>query len=81
MTDLNSWTSISSSAPTSAPDIDRYVFGSVTEYLVRMSPIPVLTVRGFNPETGDIEPLLRESAPSGERDDGILDTAGNSPTK
>lgn len=26
-------------------DFDRYVFGSVTEYLVWMSPIPVLTVR------------------------------------
>jgi nucleotide-binding universal stress UspA family protein len=25
---------------------DRYVLGSVTEYLVRTSPIPVLTVRG-----------------------------------
>jgi nucleotide-binding universal stress UspA family protein len=30
---------------------DRYVLGSVTEYLVRTSPIPVLTVRGSDPET------------------------------
>lgn len=30
---------------------DRYVLGSVTEYLVRTSPIPVLTVREPAPET------------------------------
>jgi len=60
---------------------DRYVLGSVTEYLVRTSPIPVLTVREPDPETGDIEPSLRESARPGERDDEILDTTENSATK
>jgi nucleotide-binding universal stress UspA family protein len=30
---------------------DRYVLGSVTEYLVRTSPIPVLTVRAPEPDT------------------------------
>lgn len=30
---------------------DRYVLGSVTEYLVRTSPIPVLTVRGPGTDT------------------------------
>ncbi|MFC6942509.1 universal stress protein [Salinirubellus sp. GCM10025818] len=30
---------------------DRYVLGSVTEYLVRTSPIPVLTVRAPNTDT------------------------------
>jgi nucleotide-binding universal stress UspA family protein len=60
---------------------DRYVLGSVTEYLVRTSPIPVLTVRGPNPDTEDIEPSLRESTRPGERDDEILDDKTNSPTK
>jgi nucleotide-binding universal stress UspA family protein len=30
---------------------DRYVLGSVTDYLVRTSPIPVLTVRAPDPDT------------------------------
>jgi hypothetical protein len=34
-----------------------------------------------DPDTGDIEPSLRESARPGERDDEILDATGNSPTK
>jgi nucleotide-binding universal stress UspA family protein len=33
---------------------DRYVLGSVTEYLVRTSPIPVLTVPAPTPDTGEI---------------------------
>ena len=60
---------------------DRYVPGSVTEYLVRTAPILVLTVREPDPGTGDIEPSLRESARSGGRYDEFLDTTGNSPTK
>jgi hypothetical protein len=32
---------------------DRYVLGSVTEYLVRTSPIPALTVPAPNPDTGE----------------------------
>jgi hypothetical protein len=60
---------------------DRYVLGSVTEYFVRPSSIPVLAVQRHNPETGHIEPSLRGSDRPGERHDGILDTTGNSPTK
>jgi nucleotide-binding universal stress UspA family protein len=31
---------------------DRYLLGSVTDYLVRTSPVPVLTVRAPEPNTG-----------------------------
>ncbi len=48
---------------------DRYVLGSVTEYLVRTSPIPVLTVREPEPDTGDTEASIRESARPGEQNE------------
>jgi len=34
---------------------DRYVMGSVTDYLIRTSPIPVLTVRAPDPDANEVD--------------------------